>query len=108
MTTQTKQTKTVAGVRVHDVIVRPLINEKSTAQKEAHNQYVFEVAMAASKADVKAAVERFFSVKVVDVHTLINRGKSRRSGQSVGRRSNWKKAIVTLGKDQAIDFFAQV
>jgi len=93
-------------IDIHEVVVRPLINEKSTAQREAHNQYAFEVHHKATKDDVKKAVERFFNVKVADVRTLINHGKARRVGQSIGRNSNWKKAIVTLKEGQAIDFFA--
>ncbi len=99
--------KKVQGT-VHDVIVRPLINEKAQQLRDAHNQYVFQVAPSATKEDVKAAVQKFFNVKVTDVRTLMNRGKTRRVGQTMGRRSNWKKAIVTLEKGQSIDFFAQV
>ena len=54
------------------------------------------------------AVQKFFNVKVTAVRTLTNHGKKRRVGQTIGRRSNWKKAIVTLEKGQSIDFFAQV
>ena len=89
-----------------DIILRPLINEKSQAQRDAHNQYVFHVALTSSKEEVKTAVEKYFNVKVTDVRTLINHGKERRVGQTTGRRSNWKKAIVTLKQGQSIDFFA--
>ncbi|MCC6810316.1 MAG: 50S ribosomal protein L23 [Deltaproteobacteria bacterium] len=94
-------------VGLHEIIVRPLINEKSQQLRDLRNQYVFEVAQTASKDDVKAAVQKFFNVKVTDVRTLINHGKKRRVGQTIGRRSNWKKAIVTLAQGQTIDFFAQ-
>ena len=94
-------------VGLHEIIVRPLINEKSQQLRDLRNQYVFEVAHTASKDDVKAAVQKFFNVKVTDVRTLINHGKKRRVGQTIGRRSNWKKAIVTLAQGQTIDFFAQ-
>jgi large subunit ribosomal protein L23 len=57
--------------------------------------------------DVKAAVEKVFNVKVTDVRTSINHGKKRRVGQTIGRRSNWKRAVVTVAQGQTIDFFAQ-
>jgi large subunit ribosomal protein L23 len=95
------------SVEIREVIVRPLINEKSTVLKEKHNQYVFQVALKATKTDVKTAVEKFFNVKVSDVRTSINHGKKRRVGQVMGQRSNWKRAVVTLQQGQAIDFFAQ-
>jgi len=91
----------------NDIIIRPLINEKTTDLRETQNQFVFQVALKATKADVKAAVEKFFSVKVTKVHTLVTHGKQRRVGQTMGRRSNQKKAIVTLAQGQNIDFFAQ-
>ena len=89
-----------------EVLLRPLINEKSTAQREKHNQYVFEVAHKATKDDIRKAVEKFFSVKVKAVRTTITHGKTRRVGNSMGRVSNWKKAIVSLADGQSIDFFA--
>lgn len=92
-------------LELQQVIVRPMINEKSTAQRETHNQYVFEVAVKASKDDVKKAVEKYFNVKVAGVQTSITHGKTRRVGTTSGRRSNWKKAIVTLQDGQSIDFF---
>jgi large subunit ribosomal protein L23 len=89
----------------HDVIVRPLINEKSTEQREKQNQYAFEVHAKASKDEVRGAVEKFFNVKVAGVRTLNNHGKLRRVGQTQGRKANWKKAIVTLKEGSSIDFF---
>jgi len=89
----------------HDVIVRPLINEKSTVQREKSNQYAFEVHAKASKDEVRGAVEKFFNVKVAAVRTLTNHGKTKRVGQVMGRNSNWKKAIVTLKDGNSIDFF---
>lgn len=96
-----------SAVEMREVLVRPLINEKSTQLKEKLNQYVFQVALKASKVDVKAAVEKVFNVKVTDVRTSINHGKKRRVGQTIGRRSNWKRAVVTVAQGQTIDFFAQ-
>ena len=93
-------------IKADEVLLRPLINEKSTRQRETQNQYVFEVAAGANKDQVKAAVEKYFSVKVTAVRTSITHGKTRRVGQTMGRISNWKKAIVTVAKGQSIDFFA--
>ena len=89
------------------IILRPLVNEKTTELREKHNQYAFHVHADSTKETVKAAVEKFFSVKVTDVKTLITHGKVRRVGQTMGRRSNLKKAIVTLAKGQSIDLFGQ-
>ena len=104
---KTVATKAVSSkVAQHDVILRPLINEKSTEQREKQNQYAFEVHQKASKEDVRSAVEKFFNVKVLAVvRTLNNHGKLRRVGQVQGRKSNWKKAIVTLKDGSNIDFF---
>jgi large subunit ribosomal protein L23 len=104
---QKSQLSKRAAVGLHDIIVRPLINEKSQQLRDEHNQYVFQVALSATKDDVKASVQKFFNVKVTNVRTSTNHGKKRRVGQTIGRRSNWKKAIVTLAEGQAIDFFAQ-
>jgi len=88
-----------------EVILRPLVNEKTTTLRENLNQYAFAVHNKATKVTVKAAVEKFFNVKVTNVRTLITHGKVKRVGQVQGFRSNWKKAIVTLAKGQNIDLF---
>ncbi len=88
-----------------DIIRRPLDTEKLDKQRDAQNQYAFEVAREATKLDVKRAVEQFFKVKVLDVRTSIVRGKSKRLGRSEGRRPNWKKALVVLKEGDAISLF---
>ena len=88
------------------VVVRPLLTEKSTRLRERERKVAFEVASDASRAEVRRAVETLFNVKVTSVNTLIVRGKVRRLGRFVGRRPNWKKAIVTLAEGAEIDFFA--
>ncbi len=88
-----------------DIIRRPLDTEKLDKQRDALNQYAFEVAREATKLDVKRAVEQFFKVKVIDVRTSIVRGKSKRLGRSEGRRPNWKKALVVLKEGDAISLF---
>jgi large subunit ribosomal protein L23 len=105
----------------HHVIKRPLLTEKGTRLKEHGGapvgtfteetlkpQVLFEVAMEANKIEIKKAVEALFSVKVVDVHTQIMRGKDKRVGRFMGRRPNWKKAIVTLAQGNKIEFFEGV
>ncbi|MBI4679037.1 MAG: 50S ribosomal protein L23 [Elusimicrobia bacterium] len=94
-------------VRSYNVIVRPLLTERSTIMKEKYNQYVFETGLAASKTDVRRAVEDLFKVRVERVRTMTVRGKSRRYGRNTGLRPDWKKAIVTLEKGQKIDLADQ-
>ena len=86
----------------YDVIRRPVITEKSTAASE-HNKVVFTIARTATKAEVKAAVEALFKVKVKSVNTLIRKGKNRRFRGIAGRTSDTKRAIVTLQEGQMID-----
>ena len=88
-----------------DVVKRPIDTEKLNRLRDRENKYGFEVALKASKTEVKQAVESLFKVKVVDVKTSIVRGKMRRIGRSEGMRPNWKKAIVTLKEGDAISIF---
>ncbi|HEY6868073.1 MAG TPA: 50S ribosomal protein L23 [Candidatus Eisenbacteria bacterium] len=90
------------------VIRRALITEKGTALRELRNQYHFEVARDANKLEIKRAIEALFSVKVGSVRTQQLRGKVRRQGRYLGKRSDWKKAIVTLLPDQKIELFEQI
>ncbi len=89
----------------HKVIVRPLITEKTSAGQMNDNQYTFEVACDANKHEIKMAVERLFSVHVRQVHTAQQRGKWRRRGVHVGKRPNWKKAVVTVAEGETIGVF---
>jgi len=88
-----------------DIIQAPLISEKGTALAESANQFLFKVRPDANKIEVKHAVETLFKVKVVDVRMARYLGKIRRIGRSMGRRSDWKKAYVTLKEGDKIDFF---
>ena len=90
------------------VIKRALITEKGTVAREKSNQYPFEVSREANKIEIKRAVEVLFSVKVQSVRTQQVRGKMRRQGRFIGKRSDWKKAIVTLQPDQKIELFEQI
>jgi len=86
----------------YDVIISPVITEKSTLVSE-HNQLVFNVARTASKPEIKAAVEALFSVKVKAVNTLVRKGKCKRFKGRVGQQKDVKKAIITLAEGEAID-----
>jgi large subunit ribosomal protein L23 len=90
------------------VVRKVLITEKGTTLREVQNQYFFEVARDANKIDIKRAVENIFKVKVDNVRTMQVRGKVKRQGRWVGRRNDWKKAIVTLQPDQKIELFEQI
>lgn len=87
---------------LYDVIVAPVVTEKSTRLAE-HGQVVFKVRKDAAKPDIKAAVEALFGVKVTAVNTLVQKGKMKRFKGRVGYRSDVKKAIVTLAEGQNID-----
>ena len=86
----------------YDILVAPMITEKSTLASE-NNQVVFKVAPTATKPEIKAAVESLFSVKVKAVNTLVRKGKTKRFRGIKGKQSNVKKAIVTLEEGHAID-----
>ena len=87
------------------VIKRPMITEQGGVMREMHNQYIFQVAPEANKLEIRQAVEHFFGVKVTQVRTMNYRGKIKRMGRFAGKRADWKKAVVTLAKDDSIDLF---
>jgi large subunit ribosomal protein L23 len=89
-----------------DIIKRPLITEKNTLRASSMNEYAFEVALTANRSQIKQAVEKLFSVKVVRVNTLIARKEPRRLGKSPGKRRLWKKAIVKLKEGDKFEFVA--
>ena len=91
---------------LHDILLRPLINEKSSVLQETQNTYVFRVGETASKLEIKYAVEQVFGVRVLDVRTVKVRGKTKRFGRFEGKRSNWKKAYVRLVEGDTLNFFA--
>ena len=90
---------------IYSVLTAPLITEKATLVNETGNQIIFRVRPEADKGAIKRAIETLFKVKVEKVHTIRYLGKQRRVGKSVGRRSAWKKAYVTLAEGNRIDFF---
>ncbi len=88
-----------------EVVIRPLVTERSTELGEDQNAYTFVVSKDANKIEIRQAVERLFSVKVAAVRTMNYRGKWRRVGRSQGRRPAWKKAIVKLAAGERIDVY---
>jgi large subunit ribosomal protein L23 len=94
--------------RIDDVIVRPLLTEKTTRLQEESNQYAFEVGDAATKIEIKQAIESLFGVRVATVRTQVVRGKVKRFGRYHGKRANWKKAIITLPEGEELNVYAGV
>ena len=91
-------------MNIYDILLRPLITEKSNLIKDSLNKVSFIVARAANKKQIKDAVEALFKVKVAGVHTAVVRGKMKRMGRYFGKRPNYKKAVVTLKQGYTIDF----
>ena len=89
----------------YDILLRPIITEKSTLLKDAGNQYVFEVQRDANKIEIKKAVEKLFKVRVVSVHVANMEGKEKRVGKITGKKPDWKKAIVKLSPKDKITIF---
>lgn len=87
-----------------DVLIRPLITEKTTALMQ-DNKYTFIVPLNANKVEIRQAVEQIFKVKVVDVNTVRVMGKTKRMGRTMGKRPDFKKAIIKLAPGQNIEFF---
>jgi large subunit ribosomal protein L23 len=90
---------------LHRTIVRPLITEKTSAAYQDRAEYVFEVHPDATKTQIRSAIEQLFGVKVTGVWTSNQRGKTKRVGNSIGRKPNWKKAIVKLREGDTIEIF---
>jgi len=92
----------------YDILLAPIITEKSNVQKEDAQQVTFRVPLWATKIEVKKAVETIFNKKVVDVKTIRIRGKMKRLGRFQGRLPDWKKAVVRLKPGERIEFFEGV
>ena len=92
----------------YDIIKRPVITEKTNIQKEENNQISFEVDRHANRVEIARAIETIFNVKVAKTRTVHVRGKIKRRGRILGKRKDWKKAIVTLMPGEHIDFFEGV
>jgi large subunit ribosomal protein L23 len=91
-----------------DIIRGPVVTEKTTLQKELHNQITLRVDTHANRVEIKDAVERNFNTKVMKVRTAQVKGKVKQRGRIIGKRRDWKKAMITLVPGQRIDFFEGV
>jgi large subunit ribosomal protein L23 len=92
-------------MRNTEVLMRPILTEKTDAMGERLNQYVFEVSQRANKQQIRDAVQELFHVNVVSVRTMVMPGKQRRWGRHVSHTSAWKKAVVTVGAGEQINLF---
>ena len=92
----------------HDIIKRPLITEKTSIQKAVSNQLTFEVDRRANRVEIKRAIENIFNVNVASVRTMQVKGKVKQRGRIIGKRRDWKKAIVTLAPGERVEFFEGV
>lgn len=91
-------------MEARDILIRPIVTEKSTALME-QGKYTFRVPLVATKIQIRQAVEQIFKVKVQAVNTMRYEGKMKRLGRTQGRRSDWKKAVVTLKPGETIELF---
>ena len=92
------------GERLHQILRRPIVSEKSTNAADSGQQVVFEVLTDATKNEIKTAVESLFEVSVEGLQVINVRGKIKRFGKTPGKRTNWKKAYVRLAEGDDIDF----
>jgi large subunit ribosomal protein L23 len=104
--TATASPRRFAADRLMNVVLAPVVSEKSTFVADKNRQYVFRVADGATKPQIKAAVELMFKTKVEGVTVLNVKGKERRFGRTIGRKRSWKKAYVRLAEGQEINFAA--
>lgn len=93
---------------VSEILVRPMVTEKSHVQLDQHGAYTFVVANDANKIEIANAIEKQFNVKVTDVRTMRYAGKMKRMGKWMGRKASWKKAVVTLAEGDSIEIFEGV
>ena len=92
-------------MNIYSVIKKPLVTEKTTIEKDENNVIAFVVDNEANKIEIKNAVKTLFNVEVESVKTVNVAGKMKRVGKNIGKRSNWKKAYVTLKEGSNVDFF---
>jgi large subunit ribosomal protein L23 len=88
-----------------NVIIKPLVTEKSTHQQTTRNAYAFQVNPSANKHQIKSAVQELYNVKVIDVRTMNRKGKPRRSRLKLAKTSDWKRAVVVLDENSRIELF---
>lgn len=95
-------------METYDIIRGPVVTEKTTLQKELNNQVTLKVDKRANRVEIKDAVEKAFNTKVKQVRTIQVKGKVKQRGRIIGKKADWKKAIITLMPGQRIDFFEGV
>jgi large subunit ribosomal protein L23 len=95
-------------MKAQQIVLGPLVTERSMQMRDDENKYAFKVHPRATKPEIRKAIEEIFEVKVVAVATMNVLGKRKRLGRSEGYRSNWKKAIVRVHKDQKIEIYEAV
>ncbi len=95
-------------MRNYDIVRGPVVTEKTTLQKDTSNQVTLRVEKNANRVEIKDAVEKNFNTKVKQVRTIQVKGKVKQRGKIIGKRKDWKKAIITLMPGQKIDFFEGV
>lgn len=88
-----------------EIVIAPLITEKSSSLQKVHNSYTFRVSVNANKVEIRHAIEKIFNVHVLDVNTIMQQGKLKRMGRFSGKRADWKKAIVKLKEGDSITEF---
>jgi large subunit ribosomal protein L23 len=88
----------------YTIVNYPILSEKGTRLSETGNKYVFRVSRRANKIEIKRAIEKLYKVRVKDVNTMNVRGKGKRMGMAVGKRADWKKAIVSLEEGESLSF----
>ena len=95
-----------------DIMIKPIVTEKATKLTEQLNRYTFRVSLNANKYQIKSLVEQLYGVKVVNVNTLVVRGKNKsrwtKSGLLRGKTAAWKKAFITVGEGETIDFYSNI
>jgi large subunit ribosomal protein L23 len=94
-------------MKPQQIIIRPILTEKSNGLEAAHNQYTFEVHRQANKIEIGKAVEQVFGVRVEKVRTMVMRGDLRRVGKFTGKTKQWKKAMVSLHPGDSIDYYGE-
>jgi large subunit ribosomal protein L23 len=90
---------------INNIIIKPLVTEKTTHQQQSRNAYAFQVHANANKPSIKQAVEKLYNVKVLDVRTLNRKGKPRRTRRGMTTTSGWKRAVVVLDENSRIELF---
>lgn len=92
-------------MKLSDTLIRPLVTEKTTSNLGTDRTYAFEVGLTANKHEIASAIETLYGVKVDTVRTIVVRGKTKRFGKHTGKRSNWKKAYITLSVGSTLNLY---